>query len=264
MSYEFIDYRVKDGIGHVTLNRPDKLNSFVEEMALELQEVLKSAGEDDEVRCLLLAGHGRAFCAGQDLKEVMEKAEERENYPLGETVRKSYNPVIHGIRELEKPVVCMIHGTAAGAGANLALACDFVLASEEAKFIQSFSKIGLISDSGGTFMLPRLVGMARATALVMLGDPVTGKEAEAMGMIYKSCKAENLEEQTMNLALRLARMPTRGLGLTKRGINASFRSDLSSQLEMEAELQTEAGRTHDYNEGVQAFVEKRKPQFKGN
>ncbi len=225
---------------------------------MNLKEALKSAGNDD-IRCVVLTGAGRAFCAGQDLAEVMEKIEE----PLGETVQYSYNPVIREIRELPKPVIASVNGIAAGAGANLALCCDFVLAAENASFIQSFSNIGLIPDSGGTFFLPRLAGLSRATALAMLGNKISAKEAKETGLIYDVYPASELQDETLKLANRLAQMPTKGLGLIKQALNASFQNNLEEHLNLEAELQTQAGRTKDYQEGVKAFLEKRKPDFKG-
>lgn len=259
----FIETELSDGIFKITLNRPDKLNSFIEPMAKELQHALDEANNDQEIRCVLLTGNGRAFSAGQDLPEVVKKTEEEEYYPLEETVRISYNPIILKIRYLEKPVVCAVNGTAAGAGANIALACDITVASTEAVFVQSFSKIGLIPDSGGTFFLPRLTGLQRAHALYMLDEKISAEKAEGMGLIYKAVEPDILMEEARQICQKLAQMPTRGFGLYKRAVNESFTNDLDSQLDLEAELQTEAGHTHDYKEGVQAFLEKRKPGFKG-
>ena len=259
MNYSYIKFETNGGWAEITLNRPDKLNSFNRPMAEELQDAIKKAATDDNIRCVILTGAGRGFCAGQDLKEVLD----RHGEPLGNTVKHSYNPIILAIRELEKPVICAVNGTAAGAGANIALACDFVLAAENAVFVQSFSKIGLIPDSGGTFFLPRLVGLPRATAMAMLGEEITAGQAVDIGLIYKSYAYEELMVKARELAGYLAEQPTRGFGLIKRGFNESLGNDLQSQLELEAELQTEAGKTHDYNEGVQSFVEKRKPKFTG-
>jgi len=259
MNYSYIKFETNGGWAEITLNRPDKLNSFNRPMAEELQDAIKKAATDDNIRCVILTGAGRGFCAGQDLKEVLD----RHGEPLGNTVKHSYNPIILAIRELEKPVICAVNGTAAGAGANIALACDFVLAAENAVFVQSFSKIGLIPDSGGTFFLPRLVGLPRATAMAMLGEEITAGQAVDIGLIYKSYADEELMVKARELAGYLAEQPTRGFGLIKRGFNESLGNDLQSQLELEAELQTEAGKTHDYNEGVQSFVEKRKPKFTG-
>ncbi len=251
-----------DGVFTITLNRPDKLNSFIFEMANQLKEALHRAESDDGIRCVLLTGEGRAFCAGQDLAEATEVSNDPQR-DLSEIVHHTYIPIIKGIRKLEKPVVCAVNGTAAGAGANIALACDIVIASEEASFIQSFSQIGLIPDSGGTYILPRLIGLARATALTFLGEKVSAKDAVEMGMIWKAYPAETYMEEAKKVASKLAKMPTKGFGLTKRGINAGFSNNLEDQMKLEAKLQAEAGKTHDYNEGVNAFMEKRKPNFEG-
>lgn len=257
-----IQTTLSNGIFTITLNRPDKLNSFNFEMGNQMKEALMEAESNDEVRCILLTGVGRAFCAGQDLAEATEVSNDPDR-DLSEIVNHTYIPIIKGIRELEKPVVCAVNGTAAGAGANIALACDIVIANEEAKFIQSFSQIGLIPDSGGTYILPRLIGLARATALTFLGEKVSAQEAVEMGMIWKAYPADSFMDEAEAIAAKLAKMPTRGFGLTKRGFNAGFSNDLETQMKLEAKLQAEAGKTHDYNEGVQAFLEKRKPEFKG-
>lgn len=257
-----ITTELTNGIFTITLNRPDKLNSFNFEMGNQMKEALMEAESNDEVRCILLTGAGRAFCAGQDLAEATEVSNDPDR-DLSEIVNHTYIPIIKGIRELEKPVICAVNGTAAGAGANIALACDIVIASEEAKFIQSFSQIGLIPDSGGTYILPRLIGLARATALTFLGEKVSAQEAVEMGMIWRSYLADSFMDEAEAIAAKLAKMPTRGFGLTKRGFNAGFSNDLETQMKLEAKLQAEAGKTHDYNEGVQAFLEKRKPKFKG-
>jgi 2-(1,2-epoxy-1,2-dihydrophenyl)acetyl-CoA isomerase len=262
MSDPMILSNLNDGVFTITLNRPDKLNSFNFEMADQLKELLHRAESDDEVRCILMTGEGRAFCAGQDLAEATEVSDDPDR-DLSEIVHHTYIPIIKGIRELEKPIVCAVNGTAAGAGANIALACDIVIASEEAKFIQSFSQIGLIPDSGGTYILPRLIGLARATALTFLGEKVMAKEAVEIGMIWKAFPADQFMDEAQAIASKLAKMPTKGFGLTKRGFNAGFSNNLEEQMQLEAELQAEAGKTHDYNEGVQAFMEKRRPEFKG-
>ncbi len=251
-----------DGVLTVTLNRPDVLNSFNLAMANELVLALRSAGDDRAVRAVLLTGSGRAFCAGQDLAEVLPVAGHMPD--LGDVVRRQYNPIIHAIRMLEKPVVCAVNGVAAGAGANIAFACDITVAAAEATFIQSFAKIGLIPDSGGTYILPRLIGMQRAAALTMLGDKLDAARAKEWGLIYDVAPAADLLAVAGGIARRLADMPTRGLGLAKRGFNAGFSNDLDAQLLLEEELQREAGRTADYAEGVRAFVEKRKPVFQGH
>ena len=262
MPTNYIDTRVGNGVFTITLNRPDKLNSFIEPMAGELQEALNTAKQDDTVRAVILTGSGRGFCAGQDLSEAIGNGE-NEEYELGDTVRKSYNPVIKGIRYLEKPVIAAINGTAAGAGANLAFACDIILAAEEAKFIQSFSKIGLIPDSGGTYLLPKLMGFHRALAHMMLAEPMSAAQAKEIGIVHQVTDADNLLDETHKLAEKLAKRPTRSFALIKKAVNQSFNNDLESQLELEAKLQTKAGQTEDYKEGVNAFLEKRKPKFKG-
>lgn len=255
----FIKYQLRDSVAKITLNRSDVLNSFNKAMALELQSVFDNCMNDNSVRALYLTGEGRAFCAGQDLAEAIAK----DGPELKNIVKDHYNPIIKKIRAIEKPVVCGVNGVAAGAGANIALACDIVVAGKSASFIQAFSKIGLIPDSGGTFFLPRLVGLQRATALMMLGDKVNAESALQMGMIYKVFEDDRLQEEAFNMAKTLASMPTRGLGLTKKLLNQSMFNNLEKQLDMEEEIQTMAGKTHDYNEGVKAFLEKRKPVFKG-
>ena len=251
-----------NGIFTITLDRPDKLNSFNFEMGDQLKEALMEAESNSDVRCVLLTGSGRAFCAGQDLAEATEVSNDPDR-DLSEIVHHTYIPIIKGIRELEKPVICAVNGTAAGAGANIALACDIVIASEEASFIQSFSQIGLIPDSGGTYILPRLIGLARATALTFLGEKVLAQEAVDMGMIWRSYPANEYLDKAKSIASKLAKMPTRGFGLTKRGFNAGFSNNLENQMKLEAKLQAEAGNTYDYNEGVQAFLDKREPEFEG-
>ena len=251
-----------DGILVLTLNRPDVLNSFNRAMASALLDALRSAADDASVRVVLLTGSGRAFCAGQDLAEVLPVAGEAMP-DLGDVVRRQYNPIVHAIRSLEKPVVCAVNGVAAGAGANIAFACDITVASAEAIFIQSFTRIGLIPDSGGTYFLPRMIGLQRAAALTMLGDKLDAARAKEWGLVWDVVASAGLMEAAMGIATRLAGMPTRALGLTKRGFNAGLGNDLDTQLALEEELQREAGRTDDYAEGVRAFTEKRKPSFHG-
>lgn len=254
-----IKFDIQHGVAHITLNRPDLLNSFNKEMATALQNALDDCAENNEVRCILLSGEGRAFCAGQDLQEAIDP----DGPSMQNIVKEHYNPIIIKLRGIEKPVVAAVNGVAAGAGANIALACDIVVATESASFIQAFSKIGLIPDSGGTFTLPRLIGLQRASALMMLGDKVPAKEAEAMGMIYKAVPDDEFRTFIQALSEKLAKMPTKGLGLTKRALNLSLNNDLSQQLDVEESLQYKAGHTDDYKEGVNAFLEKRKPEFTG-
>jgi len=258
---ELIITETVSGVMKITLNRPDVLNSFNSQMARELRAALDESRANKAVRAVLLTGAGRAFCAGQDLSEVPPPSEGIAD--LGATVRATYTPIIQAIRKLELPVICAVNGVAAGAGANIALACDIVFASENASFIQSFAKIGLVPDSSGTFFLPRIVGLPRATAMMMTAEKIDARRAYEMGMLYRVCSAESLQQEAMTLATELASMPTRGLGLTKRALNASLGNDLDAQLELEAELQREAGRTRDFAEGVSAFLEKRKPNFTG-
>jgi 2-(1,2-epoxy-1,2-dihydrophenyl)acetyl-CoA isomerase len=255
----FIKSEIEGSVLKITLNRPDKFNSFNREMALELQEALDEATTNKKIRSVYLTGEGKAFCAGQDLSEAMDS-----NGPgIEKIVREHYNPIILKIRALEKPVVCAVNGVAAGAGANIALACDVVLASTSVAFIQAFSKIGLIPDSGGTFILPRLIGFGKASALMMLGDKVSAHDAERMGMIYKVVEDEKLQIEGFETAKKLADMPTKALGMTKKLLNQSLTNPMNLQLEYEADMQVHAASTFDYNEGVSAFLEKRNANFKG-
>lgn len=250
---------IHGAVAKLSLNRPDKFNSFNRTMALALQAALDRCSEDPAIRAVLLTGQGRAFCAGQDLAEVTGP----DAPSLGVILVEHLNPIVRKLRALEKPVVCAVNGVAAGAGANIALACDITLAAESAVFIQAFSKIGLIPDSGGTYFLPRLVGMQRAAALMMLGDKCSATEAAAMGMIYQAVPDADLATAAMQLAEKLAAMPTRALGLTKLALNQALNHDFASQLAAEEHWQNLAGQTHDYHEGVAAFLEKRPPVFKG-
>lgn len=252
-------YSVNNGVAHIRLNRPDKFNSFNREMALAMQEALKNAAADKNVRAIFITGEGKAFCAGQDLSEAINP----DGPGIQKIVREHYNPIIRLIRQIEKPIVCGVNGVAAGAGANIALACDVVVAAKSASFIQAFSKIGLIPDSAGTFFLPRIIGFQRASALMMLGDKVIADEALQMGMLYKVFADEQLQEEALKIAETLAQMPTKGIGLTKRLLNESLSNNLETQLNREEIIQAEAGQTYDYQEGVKAFLEKRKPIFKG-
>lgn len=251
--------QIQDSVLYITLNRPEVFNSFNQEMAFALQNQLDEAASNAEIRAVVITGNGKAFCAGQDLAEATDP-----NGPeLQSIVGQHYNPIILKIRNLEKPVIAAVNGVAAGAGANIALACDVVFASESASFIQAFSKIGLIPDSGGTFMLPRLVGLQKATALMMTADKVMAADAEKMNMIYKAVPDAELMPKVTQFAIQLAQMPTKGLGLTKRALNLSLSNNLEEQLAVEEALQTIAGNTYDFNEGTTAFLEKRRPVFKG-
>lgn len=249
----------ENGVGYITFNRPDKFNSFNREMALAYQEALDNCEDDETVRSIYVSAVGKAFCAGQDLAEAIDP----QGPELEKIVREHYNPIIIRMRKIEKPIVIAVNGVAAGAGANIALAGDIVLAAKSATFIQAFSKIALIPDSAGTYILPRLVGMQRALALTMLGDKVSADEAVAMGMIYKSFPDDTFENDTKQIAINLAQMPTKGLGLTKRLMNETYNNTLVQQLDREKDVQVEAGSTEDFKEGVNAFLEKRKPVFKG-
>ncbi len=251
-------FSVENGLATITLNRPEKLNSFNREMAFEMHARLDDC-KSVEVRAVYLKGAGKGFCAGQDLAEVVDPKGPGMNRILSE----HYNPLVSRIRHLEKPVLAAVNGVAAGAGANIALSCDIVVATASASFIQAFSKIGLIPDSGGTFMLPRLIGWQRASALMMLGDKVPAAEAERMGMIYKMFEDADFEAESMKLARTLADMPTRGLAFTKRALDWSFSHTFDEQLMNEDKLQQRAAATADFKEGTKAFLEKRKPEFKG-
>lgn len=245
----------------VVLNRPDRLNAFNDEMHEALARVLQDAADDPRCRAVLLTGEGRGFCAGQDLNDRVSG--EAGGADLGATVERFYNPLVRRLRSLPKPVVCAVNGVAAGAGANVALACDIVLAARSAKFVQAFAKIGLIPDSGGTFFLPRLVGEARARALMMLAEPLPAEVAADWGLIWKAVDDDVLLAEAEALTAHLAGQPTQGLALTKRALAASAENTLDAQLDLERDLQRQAGQTPDYAEGVQAFLGKRRPNFTG-
>ncbi len=250
----------KGKVAFLYLNRPEVFNSFNREMALSFQEHLDDCAGDDDVRAIVISGKGKAFCAGQDLQEVSNPDL---NPGFKKILEEHYNPIVKKIRAIKKPVIAAVNGVAAGAGANIALACDIVVACEKASFIQAFSKIGLIPDSGGTFFLPKLVGFQRASALAMLGDKVDAVEAERMGMIYTYYSSETFESEVDKLAERVSEMPTMALGLIKDALNQSIHNSLDDQLALESKYQITAAQSEDYKEGVSAFIEKRTPDFKG-
>jgi len=252
---------IENNIAFLRLNRPDVYNSFNREMALELQKELEFCKNSELVRAVVLTGNGKAFCAGQDLKEVTDS---ELNPGFEKILDEHYNPIIQLIRTIEKPIIAGVNGVAAGAGANIALACDIVVASENASFIQAFSKIGLIPDSAGTFFLPRLIGFQKALAIAMLGDKISAQEAERLGMIYKYVAADDFDTTILSLALKMAQMPTKALGMTKALFNQSLNNTLEEQLALESKYQIEAAASNDYAEGVASFLEKRQPNFKGN
>lgn len=252
-------FEIKHAVAYITLNRPEKFNSFNREMALLMQVKLDEAASLHEVRAVYITGAGKAFSAGQDISELVGD----DKLEIKQILSEHYNPIVKRIRNMPKPVVAAVNGVAAGAGANIALCCDVVLATASASFIQAFSKIGLIPDSGGTFTLPRLTGWQRASALMMTGDKVAAGEAEKMGMIYKVFNNDIFEAESKKITLALAQMPTTGLALTKHALNESFSNSWEEQLALEDQYQQKAAATADYAEGINAFLEKRKPEFKG-
>lgn len=256
-----IQLKIENKVATITLNRPEVFNSFNREMALSLQSILDDCEANSEVRAIVLTGNGKAFCAGQDLKEVTDPDL---NPGFKKILEEHYNPIITRIRNIKKPIIGAINGVAAGAGANIALACDVVVAHEKVSFIQAFSLIGLVPDSAGTYFLPRLIGFQKAQALAMLGDKISAEEAERLGMIYKYVPIEMFEETISKLAVKLANMPTKALGLIKELFNSSMTNTLEQQLALESKLQIEAAQSNDYAEGVSAFIEKRQPKFNGN
>ena len=255
-----IQLQIKNKVATITLNRPEVYNSFNREMAFAMQDTLDACEKNDDVRAIVITGSGKAFGAGQDLKEVTNPDL---NPGFEKILDEHYNPIITRIRNINKPIIAAVNGVAAGAAANIALACDIVIADENASFIQAFSKIGLIPDSGGTYFLPRLIGFQKAIALAMMGDKISAEEAEKMGMIYKISASENFEEDVQNTAVKLANMPTKALGIIKALFNASMSNSLEEQLKLESKLQIVAANTQDYAEGVAAFMEKRNPKFEG-
>jgi 2-(1,2-epoxy-1,2-dihydrophenyl)acetyl-CoA isomerase len=261
MSFEHILYTVEHGVARLTLNRPDKLNSFNVAMHKEVRDALERAPREG-ARVLVLTGAGRGFCAGQDLGD-RAVSPGGQSVDLGESIEKYYKPLVLALRNLPMPVIAAVNGVAAGAGANIALACDIVIATKAANFIQSFSKLGLVPDSGGTWFLPRLVGNARALGLALLGDKLSAEQAAQWGLIWKAVDDAEFTATVNALAVQLAQAPTRGLARTKQAIYTAWERSLEAQLEQERALQSELGRTHDYKEGVAAFIEKRTPAFKG-
>lgn len=254
-----IVFEIKDNIAFIALNRPDKFNAFNREMALELQRVLDECAVNNSVRVVAISSNGKAFCSGQDISELVGD----NAIGIDKILSEHYNPIVQRIRSLQKPVIAAVNGVAAGAGANIALCCDIVVATASASFIQAFSKIGLIPDSGGTFFLPRLIGFQKASALMMLGDKVSAAEAEKLGMLYKVFNDDDFEKESYHIVTTIANMPTQGLALTKQALNESMNNSFGEQLLLEDELQRKAAATDDYSEGINAFLEKRKPEFKG-
>ena len=262
MAFKTIEFNVDSGIATLTLNRPDRLNSFNTQMHAEVRTAMKNVHEDGAIRCLLLTANGRGFCAGQDLSDRSVSTDG--GVPdLGESIEKHYNPLIESIMGLPKPVICAVNGVAAGAGVSIALACDIVLAARSASFIQVFCKIGLVPDSGGTWNLPRAVGLVRAKGLALLGDKLPAEQAEAWGLIWRCVDDDDLQFEAKRLAAHFATQPTLGLGMIKKLLRVSSGNTLSQQLELEKNTQRMLGRSHDYREGVAAFLEKRSPEFKG-
>ena len=252
-------FTIESGVAFITMNRPDKLNSFNRAMALQLQTILDQCATDDSIRAIYLTGAGKGFCAGQDLAEVVDP----EGPGMQRILSEHYNPIVQRLRDIAKPIVGAVNGVAAGAGANIAFACDVVVSKSSASFIQAFSKIGLIPDSGGTYTLPRLIGFQRASALMMLGDKVSASDALQIGMLYKVFDDEAFETESKKIAFQLAQMPTKALGYIKHALNASATNDITAQLALEDELQQKAAATADFKEGVDAFLAKRAPHYKG-
>jgi 2-(1,2-epoxy-1,2-dihydrophenyl)acetyl-CoA isomerase len=259
MNMSSILFEIKDSVAFITLNRPDKFNSFKREMALLLQAKLDECASNEIIRAVFITGAGKAFCAGQDISELVGE----NKIEIKQILNEHYNPIVSKIRELKKPVVCAVNGVAAGAGANIALCCDIVVATKSASFIQAFSKIGLVPDSGGTYTLPRLIGWQKASALMMLGDKVDATEAERIGMVYKVFEDDIFLEESEKIVNTLSQMPTKALAATKKLLINSFTGNYTEQLFFEDVAQQKCAKTNDYAEGINAFLEKRKPIFKG-
>lgn len=264
MAYQHIEFEITDGIATLTLNRPDKLNSFTQAMHLEVRHALALTATDPSARVLLLTGAGRGFCAGQDLGDrAVAPGEEGVRTDLGDSVEQYYAPLVLSLRALPMPVICAVNGVAAGAGANLALACDIVIAARSASFVEAFCRLGLIPDTGGTYHLPRLIGLARATGLAMLGEKLGAEKAEQWGLIWKCVDDDQLMPEALAMAAQFAKAATRGLAFTKKAFQVSYANTLPQQLKLEGEMMRELGFSHDYQEGVAAFMAKRAPNFKG-
>jgi 2-(1,2-epoxy-1,2-dihydrophenyl)acetyl-CoA isomerase len=259
MSYETILFDIKDGIANLTLNRPDVFNAFNEQLSADVNDALKKTAKDKSIRVLIISGAGKAFCSGQDLKAIAGS----KNRSLSDSLYKRYNPMIRAIRNLPIPVICKLNGVAAGAGCSLALACDMIIAAENASLIEVFVNVGLVLDSGSSYFLPRLLGSARAFELAALGSKVTAQQAADWGMVNRVVKIEELDDEVNKLATHFASAPTKAIGLMKKMLQKSYTSDLDTMLEYEAYCQEIAGRSDDYKEGVTAFNEKRKPAFTG-
>ena len=262
MNFNTILLDIAESVATITLNRPERLNAFTAEMHAELKQAMQCIQSDSSVRAMMITGAGRGFCAGQDLSE-RDSQEAMPASDIGSSLEKNYNPLLRQLRALPYPVLCAVNGVAAGAGCNLALACDIVIAARSASFIQAFSRIGLIPDAGGTFTLPRLIGTSRAMAAAMLAEKIGAEQAQAWGMIWKCVDDERLSQEALNMARQLAGQATRALGLTKRAIYASAHNTFDQQLDLERDLQREAGASEDFREGVRAFKEKRPAQFTG-
>lgn len=264
MSYQHIEFGITDGIAKLTLNRPDKLNSFTQAMHLEVRHALALTATDPTARVLVLTGAGRGFCAGQDLGDrAVAPGDEGKKTDLGDSVEQYYAPLVLSLRALPMPVICAVNGVAAGAGANLALACDIVIAARSASFIEAFCKLGLIPDTGGTYHLPRLIGQARATGLAMLGEKLSAEKAEQWGLIWNCVDDDKLMEEAMAMAVHFSTAATKGLAFTKKAFQLSYANTLPQQLKLEGEMMRELGFSHDYQEGVAAFIGKRPANFKG-
>lgn len=262
MDFETIVFSIDDGVARLTLNRPDRLNSFTVQMHQEVRSALEAVEADSTVRTLLITGAGRGFCAGQDLSD-RAVAPGGDAVDLGESLEERYNPLVRKLTSMKIPVICAVNGVAAGAGANIAFAADIVIAAKSAKFIQSFANIGLVPDSGGTWVLPRLIGQARAIGVALTGEPVSAEKAESWGLIWKAVDDDALADEAGALAAKFSKAPTQGLVETKQAIRTAFTRTLDDQLDLERDLQRKLGRTEDYREGVDAFMNKRKPEFKG-